>query len=204
MSVEGFAILAFVYFVLNRIAKAGKQARGRIDAAREQLSDREPDQDPGEGLSLEKVLREIERVKAEAEQARRAAARPRLEPVANRPKGIQAPRRLSVPGDPTRGPLGRVSRQTLDITPERGSLEVEERVVDQDDEAQAVIQRRLEAVANRTREGREASYQARQKAEAAAVASEALTAAAASARLRRAIVWREILGPPVALRGQDE
>ena len=110
-----------------------------------------------------------------------------------------------------------MARLSTEIISEGRSLEVEESIVnfddaastrsvraeiDQDDQAQAVIQRRLDAAAHRTREGREASYQAQQKAAAAAVASEALSAAAASSRLRRAIVWREILGPPLALRGE--
>jgi hypothetical protein len=222
VSLEGFVILAIVYFVLSRIAKAGKKLGAQIETARDQLTDEEPSETQEEEFSLAKVLREIERAKAEAGQARRAPTKLKPESEAQRlgrmQKALEASRRLSTPGERPPAPLGRMSWQSAETISEGLSLEVEERIVsfddaattrtaraeiDQDDQVQATIQRRLDAAAHRTREGREASYQAQQKAAAAAVASEALSAAAASSRLRRAIVWREILGPPVALRSEE-
>lgn len=221
MSIEGLAILAVVYLVLNLIAKAGKKLGGHFEAAQEQAVDTRPNQSQEEEFSLKKLLREIERARAEGEQAPKPIPRAKPESEAQRlarvKQAFEASRQLTTPRKPTQAPLGRMARLSTEIMSEGRSLEVEESIVnfddaantrsvraeiDQDDQAQAVIQRRLDAAAHRTREGREASYQAQQKAAAAAVASEALSAAAASSRLRRAIVWREILGPPLALRGE--
>jgi len=229
VSIEGLAILAVVYLVLNLIAKAGKKLGGQTERARERLADAGSNESEGEGL-LPTVLREVARefgiteiegAQAEAEQAQRLTRQAKSESEAQRlarmKQAFQVSRQLNTPRKPTQGPLGRMARSSTEMISEGRSLEVEESIVnfdeaantrsvraeiDQDDQAQAVIQRRLDAAAHRTREGREASYQAQQKAAAAAVASEALSAAAASSRLRRAIVWREILGPPLALRGE--
>jgi len=229
VSIEGLAIIAVVYFVMTLIAKARKTPGVPIETARERLADAGSNESRGEGL-LATVLREVARefgitetegAQAEAEQARQPLPRAKPESEAQRlarvKQAFESSRQLTTPRKPTQAPLGRMARLSTEIISEGRSLEVEESIVnfddaastrsvraeiDQDDQAQAVIQRRLDAAAHRTREGREASYQAQQKAAAAAVASEALSAAAASSRLRRAIVWREILGPPLALRGE--
>ena len=218
MSLETLIVLAVVYFVLGSIARKGKRERAEREAA--QPGGTPADNDPAEGeLSLEKILKEIERVKVEAERRqapppRAAAPKPRFpRPAENPSQGRQWGK-----GSPERGPMGRKSRIALPEvtdTEERGSLEVEERVisfdegvseragraiVDQDEGAEAVVRQRIQAAEHRTRAGREAAYQAQQKSDRDAAVAKTQAAKTATDRMRSAIIWREILGPPVGLR----
>jgi hypothetical protein len=95
------------------------------------------------------------------------------------------------------------------VVPEVQSLETDAvrapRVtVDQDDEAERVVARRLKAVeanqAPRTRTDH-AAFDARIRPEPA---DKTAVTPARTRRLRDAVVWREILGPPVSLREPDE
>jgi hypothetical protein len=76
--------------------------------------------------------------------------------------------------------------------------------VDQDDEAERVVARRLKAadarLAPRTRADHTA-FDARIRPEPA---DHTAVAPSRAERLRHAVVWREILGPPVSLRESDE
>lgn len=154
--IEGLIVLGVIYFILNLLQKAGqKAARSRPDA---------PPPDPSggesatqqEALSLESILKEIERVKAQHQpdgprslpapqaprplpQARPKSPAPRQAPAAReRPAPVvrkrEVPRRGSVEQS-DRGPLGRHSRTGLTGAEEvevrttwedQGSLEVEE------------------------------------------------------------------------------
>jgi hypothetical protein len=96
-------------------------------------------------------------------------------------------------------------RESLEITPEVHSLETDSRraeraVVDQDDEAERVVARRIAAseanAAPRTRAEHQA-FDARIRREPA---DKTATRAYTAKQLRDAVVWREILGPPVSLR----
>jgi hypothetical protein len=99
---------------------------------------------------------------------------------------------------------------------ERESLEVEEQIenletegrrparreVDHDDEAEAIVQRRIRAAQERDRSLSKvdhAAFDSRFRA----VPDATRVAKPKNASLRQAIIWREILGPPVALRGED-
>ena len=108
-----------------------------------------------------------------------------------------------------------MARQSAEVVSEGRSLEVEERVVsfdegvservgravvDQDEAAEMVVQQRIDAAAHRTRAGREAAYQAQQKSTRDAEAARVQSAKTKTDRLKSAIIWREILGPPVGLR----
>jgi hypothetical protein len=90
--------------------------------------------------------------------------------------------------------------QSLEIDPRRG----ERAVVDQDDEAEQVIARRLAAAeanaAPKTRADHVA-FDARIRQEPA---DKPATRAITAKQLRDAVVWREILGPPVSMRGEEE
>jgi hypothetical protein len=75
--------------------------------------------------------------------------------------------------------------------------------VDFDDEAEMIVQRRIREAQERDRALSKVDHQAfdsriRAVADATRVARPKLDS------LRRAIVWREILGPPVALRDDRE
>jgi hypothetical protein len=119
----------------------------------------------------------------------------------------------------TEGPIGRRSASPLpsaEEVEERESLEVEEEVrnletverrparreVDFDDEAEQIVQRRIRAAQERDRALSKADHQVfdagiRAVPDATRVARPKLES------LRQAIVWREILGPPVSLRKPD-
>ena len=123
--------------------------------------------------------------------------------------------------DQARGPAGRApdrrlpsaedveERGSLEVTPEVGSLEAEpdrgERaVVDQDDEAERVVQRRL-AAAERSRAPLSvADHTAFDQRIRQEPADKTATRAYTVKQLRDAVVWREILGPPVSLRTEDD
>ena len=124
--------------------------------------------------------------------------------------------------DQTSGPAGRApdrrlpaaqeveERESLEVkTPEAQSLEIDPRrreraVVDQDDEAEQVIARRLAAA--------EANAAPRTRADQVALdsrirqepADKTATRGYTLQQLREAVVWREILGPPVSMRGEEE
>jgi hypothetical protein len=100
-------------------------------------------------------------------------------------------------------------RESLEVAPETQSLEIDPRrgeraVVDQDDEAERVIARRLAAAeanaAPRTRTDRVALDPRIRQEPADKTATRAYT----TRQLREAVVWREILGPPVSMRGEEE
>jgi hypothetical protein len=119
------------------------------------------------------------------------------------------------------GPLGRHSRIRLPEAEEMedrtsledaGSLEREARVevlddrrrprveVDHDEGAEAVVQRRIREAEARNREFSEVDYRQfheriKEQAEAAPVVSRRWS----NSKLREAIIWREILGPPKSL-----
>lgn len=123
--------------------------------------------------------------------------------------------------DQAAGPMGRApdrrlppaeemeERQSLETIPQVQSLETEphrpERVrVDQDDEAEQVVARRIAAAearsAPRTRaDHREFDQRIRQEP-----ADKTATRALTRRQLRDAVVWREILGAPVSLRSDGE
>jgi hypothetical protein len=138
---------------------------------------------------------------------------PRQPPPNQRSKSAVQPPRLSRPPrlDPTQREGARLQDllrdlgKTLESATEGRSLEEEvrrpERVeVDTDDEAEAVVARRRAAAEANARPLEEADHQtfdARIRQEPADATS---TKGYSVQRLRDAVVWREILGPPVSLR----
>lgn len=101
--------------------------------------------------------------------------------------------------------------ESLEVAPVVRSLETvpvrpERRVVDQDDQAEAVVARRLKAGeaqwAPRTRADHQA-FDARIRQEAPDKTATSATRGITVRQLRNAMVWREILGPPVSLREDD-
>jgi hypothetical protein len=136
-----------------------------------------------EGRALERFLRELERA------ANQGAAGP-----AGRPAGRPLPPAEDVE-----------EREVLEVAPEVETLEREPRRaqrarVDQDDEAEQVIARRAASAAARSggqtaADHRKFDQQIRQQP-----ADHTATRALTPQQLRDAIVWREILGPPVSER----
>jgi len=228
---EGLIVLAVIYFVLNALQKAGEKARRSRSPGAPPPGPSESTPTQEEGFSLENVLREIERLKAEQE-AKSPPPPPRREPVEpeQRERPLPARRRAPPPmrreGLPaSRGPMGRPAKQRLPSAEEvevretwdetvpvevGSSLEIldETRLrpppvpVDQDDDAEAIVQARIRAAEMRNRPHLEVDHRSfhervmQQAAQTPAPPGEAERRG--RARLRAAVVWREILGPPKA------
>lgn len=98
---------------------------------------------------------------------------------------------------------------SLEVAPEVQSLETDaarpsRQLVDQDDEAEQIVARRLQAAkahgAPRTRADHRA-FDERIRQEAA---DKTAVVASRARRLQQGVIWREILGPPVSLREGDQ
>lgn len=216
-SPEGIIVLAIIYFIVWVLSKLGKKAKQAAAPPRDATNSGQ-DATQQEGLSLEKILRQIEQVKQQAEENERQASlpAPRSQLPARRQPTQQPARQRPSPVSEG-GPLGRHSRTRLppaEEVEERDSyegrsLEVEEQVenldnrirklVDQDDEAEATIQRRLAHSAARDHAHRSTDHKAFDKRIREPAPVEKTERRYPAAAMRDALVWREILGPPKAL-----
>ncbi|HSB54268.1 MAG TPA: hypothetical protein VLD58_07920 [Gemmatimonadales bacterium] len=122
-SFEGLAILAVIYFVLNLLGKAGKKQGRSTVPPPEPEGQPVPGGTQQEGFSLESVLREIERVKSQAQQRQAEPSQVPAGPPSRRPKAppprssepaprLEHPRaarvgRMEQVKQDARGPLGR-------------------------------------------------------------------------------------------------
>ncbi len=221
MSFEGLIALGVLWVVLNLFAKFREKV---AEAEKPDHSEeppgggarpRLPDATQQEGFSLERVLREIQRAKAEAEARNKplsSADTARLKTAWKKPRTAPASPR----GQAEAGPLGRHGRMTLpsaEEVEERGSLEGTERVVsaetevrrperevvDQDDAAEQLVQRRITDAEARNRPLDAADHRAFDRQVRQQPAAKTVIAGFSVKDLRNAVVWREILGPPVGL-----
>jgi hypothetical protein len=228
-SFEGLIILAVIYFILNTLGKAGRKR------ARSPMPPPEPEGQsvPGgtqqEGFSLEKVLREIERVKRQAEQRQAPAGPPSRRPTAPPPRSsepaptLEHPRaarvgRMAQVKQDERGPLGRRANVELPSAEEaedrtsfddmvapatpRRPVDQASRlrtVIDQDEAAEAVVARRLREVEARNRPISAADHAAFDKSIRQGDGSTAPPARFGADQIRQAYIWKEILGQPKSL-----
>lgn len=219
---EGLIVLAVIYGVLNLISKAGKKGRSAAGAPSPELPEPStPTQ--AEAVSLESILRQIEAVKRQKAPAP-VAGRPSVpsRPVAKyQPRA--APPRMGEVAQDARGPLGRASRTSLESAEDvedRTSLEDEgrqeearrlqnvevftprpERVVqNRDEEAEAIVQRRIKQAEARNRPHADADHRRFDKSIREAAAPVAVRQRLTPQGLREALVWREILGPPKSMQ----
>jgi hypothetical protein len=138
-----------------------------------------------EGVQLEQLLRDLGRT---LDEGRGSGRQPQV-------------RRL-----PSAGGAG--SERSLEVEPQVQSLEAasaegERAVVDQDDEAERLEQRRIAAAEANQRALTEADHEAFERRIRQEPADKTATRGYTTRQLRQAMVWREILGPPVSLRGDD-
>ena len=193
----GFAVgLGVLWVLFNIFARKGKQPsqKDRPPGARPQMrpgitlppsTGSDPTQ--REGARLQDLLRELGRTLDEA-----AGQRPG-QPKVGRPPTAKQPS----------------ARKPLESTAEVESLEEdvqrpERAVVDADDEAEAIAARRIAAAEANARPLGAAdhlAFDARIRQEPADATS---TKGYSMQRLRDAVVWREILGPPVSLRDTSD
>jgi hypothetical protein len=182
VEVGPLVVLGLMWLVVNAIRKAGSESSGKPRVPPRPVPGA-PDATQREGARLEQLLRELGRtLDQSAGPIGRAPDRPL-------PQAEEVEQRDSLEGTGAR-----------QVDPHRG----ERPVVDQDDEAERVVARRMAAAeenaAPRTRAER-AALDARIRQEPA---DKTATRAYTTKQLREAVVWREILGPPVSLRGEGE
>lgn len=193
---EGLIVLGIIYFIVTLVQKAGKRGgrpagqppEKRLPAAAGNVT--EP-----ASVSLDTILKEIERVKRQKQLEQQA----QRSPLSSRPaaKSMAAPR-AGPPQRPDviqdeRGPLGRIAKTRLE-----SADEVEVRT-SADEQAEGVVQQRLKEVAARNRPVAEANRRTVDPAARAQVGPSAVTLRYTPEQLRQAFVWREVLGPPKAL-----
>ena len=107
------------------------------------------------------------------------------------------------------GPLGRPPDRPIPGEEEVESLETEPEVaeretVDYDEEAEQIIARRRAGADARSGPQTRADHAAFDQRIRQEPADKTATRATDPRRLREAVVWREILGPPVSLRGDED
>jgi hypothetical protein len=220
-SFEGLIVLAVIYFVLSRIQKVGSRASQSGASPTERPPTPTATSKAQEGTALESILKEIERVK---QQSGRQVSTPSRQPspvLSSRSPSVRLPPPRPEVVQDERGPLGRLSsaplpsaeevedRTSLDELRARGKAESlgltaadrqrrQRQVVDSDVEGEAVAERRLRDAEARNRPHQAADHQAFDQRIRAGDAAAAGGGQPTSERLRQAIVWREILGPPKA------
>jgi hypothetical protein len=208
MDFGGLLVLGLVWLLFNFIGQAkggSRTTKGRVPP-RPSAPPRAPgagDPTQQEGSRLERLLRELERSLEEAAGAQ-AGSRSQL-PLPQRPSAPPLPA-------PTAGlpaPIG----EAEDVE-ERDSLEEPEQVVsletdvhrreraeyDQDTDAEAIVRRRIEAARVRDRALSKVDHTAFDARIRQEPADHTAVRRYTPAQLRDAVVWREILGPPVSER----
>jgi hypothetical protein len=220
-SFEGLIVLAVIYFVLSRIQKVGSRGAQRGASPTERPPTPTAASKTQEGTALESILREIERVKQQGGRQTPSPPRKPASIVTSRSASVRLPPPRPEVVQDERGPLGRLSstplpsaeevedRTSLDDLRSRGKAESlgltaadrqrrQRQVVDSDVEGAALAERRLQEAEARNRPHRAADHQAFDQRIRAGDAAAAGASQPSSERLRQAIVWREILGPPKA------
>jgi len=141
-----------------------------------------------EGSQLEQLLRELGRTLDQAGQTGKQTTIRTLPPV-----------RTRMPTKPAKKaePLVSTEGQSLELDPARGEPAVE----DLDDEAERVVEQRRAAAEANLRPLSEADHRAFDERVRQEAADQSAGRTYTAKQLRDAVVWREILGPPVSLRG---
>jgi hypothetical protein len=185
MELNAALVFVAVWFLVSLLGRAGRRAGS--PPKRSRRADGPParptsglDATQREGSRIELMLREFQRTLEEANQA----ARPGKPPIRVRYELPDA--------------------RSLETEPEVTSLEGEvrrpdRREVDQDEEAEQVAARRIDAAAARDQAVRPAVRTPREEIRPEPADHTAVPAYTAK-QLRDAVVWREILGPPVSER----
>ena len=147
-----------------------------------------------EGSQLEQLLRELGRT---LDQAGQPGKRPTIRTLP--PSRTSTPARLPTPAKPAKkgeAPAG-AEGQSLELDPARGERAVE----DLDDEAERVVQQRMAAAEANLRPLSDADHRVFDERIRQEPTDKTAVRGYTSKQLRDAVVWREILGPPVSLRG---
>jgi hypothetical protein len=170
MDTKGLMLVAVVWFLFNLVARKKSPPPRRLDPTQRERS------------QLEQLQRQLGRVPNQS----------------GGPLG-RAPDRPIPSADEQE------ERESLEVAPVVRSLETDPArslrvTVDQDDEGERVAARRIAEVEGRIRPLTKADYQAFEQRIKQEPADKTATRGYGTRRLRDAVVWREILGPPVSLR----
>jgi hypothetical protein len=211
MEVGPLVVLGLMWVVLNALRKGGSGPRGgsgKPTSGRPSASGRPggprptgvPTPLPGggppldasqrEGSQLEQLLRDLGRT---LDQAGQQGKRPTVRTL--------PPTRAQLPGAKKNESLVPASEgQSLEVDPARGERAVEDR----DDEAERVVEQRRAAAEANLRPLSAADHRVFDERIRQEPADQTATRAYTLKQLREGVVWREILGPPVSLRGERE
>jgi hypothetical protein len=193
VELNGLVVLAVVWFLVSLLGKLGQKQQPGGEQRRIPRTGpppkapplthgpRVPDATQREASRLELVLREFQRALEQADASGQQA-------------GQQLPWTDEIE-----------ERQSLEVDPEVRSLEEEVRrevrqTVDQDDEAEQIEVRRIQAAAARDATRTRADHAEFAKKIRQEPADHTATRGYTAKQLRDAVVWREILGPPTSLR----
>jgi hypothetical protein len=189
---NGLLILGFVWLLVNLLSRAKGNSRPRPRTAPQPPPARTPAPPSGgrtvpdptqrEGSHLERLLRELER---NLEEAGGVRTRPAPVPL---PEAEDVEERTSL-----EEPENVISLETPVVRKQRVR-------VDYDEAAEAVEQRRVAAAAARSGELTKADHARFDQKIRQQPADHTAVRRYTPAQLRDAIVWREILGPPVSER----
>jgi len=210
MEVGPLVVLGLMWVVLNALRKGGSQPTGRsrrppsspssssrlpgdpAEGSSPRLPGRTPvDPTQREGSQLEQLLRELGRT---LDQAGQQGRRPTVRSLPPSPASV--PRQPAKKGESPVGTEG----QSLELDPARSERAVE----DLDDEAERVVEQRIAAAEANLRPLSEADHRAFDERVRQEPADNTVVRAYTAKQLRQAVVWREILGPPVSLRWDRE
>lgn len=196
MEFNGFILLAVLWFLVNLLTSARKKPQPPTQAPRPRPPQPrtvrlEVDPTQQEGSRLEKMLRDLQRSLEEAAQDGYQVSLPQP-----RPEERYAQEEVE-------------ETASLEVEPEVVSLENEVRRearvrVDRDDEAGEFEARRIQAAAARDHARTKADHMAFDQRIRQEVVDHTAVRTYTAQQLRDAMVWREILGPPVSLREGGE
>jgi hypothetical protein len=193
MEFNGLMLLAAIWFLLSLIGKATqrKPPPGQRPKPREPMRPRPlpgaPDATQMKGSRLELVLRELQR---SLEEAAAVPAPTQLPPE------VQYEDSRSLEQEPEIVSL----EEGADRRSEEGAHREARRRVDQDDDAAEIETRRIQAAAARYSAGAPGRRIVQETGIKQEPADHTATRGYTAKQLRDAVVWREILGPPVSER----
>jgi hypothetical protein len=187
MDFDWLLILGVVWFVVNLLTGTRRKTPPQQVPRQRPPTPTGPtlaDATQREGSRLEIMLRQFERALEQAQQA-------------GQPAGTSLP-----PEEEWE------ERESLEVEPEITSLEGEvhreaRQRVDQDDEAEQIEVRRIQAAAARDTPRSKAEHAGFDKRIRQEPADHTATRGYTAKQLRDAVVWREVLGPPVSMRVEE-
>ena len=184
-----FPLFVFIAWIVFSVVRSAAKAAGELDKKQRAPGAPLPKNLPGMNPDFLEMLRQLERV------SRGQAA----EPVP-RPVPASVPRRLPTPAEE---PEFVESVQSLEVAVRRA----ERKEVSLDSASELAARRRRETAARRERprtEADHAAFDARIRAEPDATVVETPKLEGAQRLLGHALIWSELLGPPISLREERE